>query len=123
MRLAPIETRPLRGAFGDVVMSYTVFNAKTSVIVSRHAAAVEFIRREMPLDNDVPVISGNATPSDVEGKVVFGNIPMHLACMAMMVVAIEFPSAPPRGNEYTLADMDAAGARLVGYKVQRTGGE
>jgi hypothetical protein len=102
-------------------MAYTVFTNKTSVIVSRHAAAVDFIRREMSLDESVPVITGNATPSDVEGKVVFGNVPMHLACMATMVVAIEFPSAPPRGNEYTIEDMDKAGARLVGYKVQRTG--
>jgi len=47
------------------------------------------------------------------------NLPFHLAALARKVVAVEFPVAPPRGNEYTLAQMDMAGARLVEYRVTR----
>ena len=123
------------------------------VIVSRHAAAVEFIAsaimaeegyktfevledkvvirstaRANPWENDprkamvdnyefeVEVIA-TATPDDVRGKKVYGNLPLHLAALAEKVVAIEFDGAPPRGAEYSLADMEAAGARLSVYTV------
>ncbi len=120
------------------------------IIVSRHAAAIEFIARELasirdepwrivgpdPIIRDghrslvlgrprpdetddsetIPVLDA-ATADDVRGKVVYGNIPLHLAAVAESVTAIEFSGAPPRGAEYTLAEMDAAGARLVSYGV------
>lgn len=117
------------------------------IIVSRHPAAVEFIARELgghlsdhghglqyvvvprwkrgggvvcndpasPYDR-IPVLA-SATADDVRGKVVYGNLPLHLAALAAEVVAIEFSGIPPRGAEYTLVDMDAAGARLAAYTV------
>jgi hypothetical protein len=85
------------------------------IIVSRHPAAVEFCRRHSPF-TDAPVIE-QATPDDVAGKIVAGNLPMHLACLAEMIYAIEFNGAPPRGQEYTVEDMEAAGARLAAYRV------
>lgn len=112
------------------------------IIVSRHAAGVEFIARELfgknaeieyrgfdPSDKPIPVsISGgdgvcipvirDATPDDVRGKVVYGNVPLPLAAIAFTVVCIEFAGVHPRGAEYTLADMDAAGARLARYVVR-----
>lgn len=87
------------------------------VIVSRHAAAVEFIRQEAGLEETVPVIE-QATAEDVRGAVVYGNLPLHLAALAHTVIAVEFEGAPPRGTEYTVVDMHAAGARLRAYKVQ-----
>ena len=114
------------------------------IIVSRHPAAIEFIARELLADEwssgdcwadtteerdcvtlknsdtsewvRVPVLAA-ATMDDVRGMVVYGNIPLHLATVAASVIAIEFAGAPPRGQEYSLADMDAAGARLVRYRV------
>ena len=86
-----------------------------SVIVSRHAAAVEFVK-EQTADSNMPVLA-SATSDDVRGNVVYGNLPLHLAALAAKVVAIEFAGAPPRGQEYGLAEMKAAGARLVEYKV------
>lgn len=85
------------------------------VIVSRHPAAVEFIRRQLGWD-DVPVLA-EATREDVAGAVVAGNIPLHLAAEAAYVIAVEFSGAPPRGAEYGMAEMEAAGARLAPYKV------
>jgi hypothetical protein len=87
-----------------------------AVIVSRHPAAIEFIRDAVALPTDTPVIE-SATADDVRGRVVYGNLPLHLAAHAAQVVAVEFSGAPPRGQEYDVAAMRAAGARLARYAV------
>jgi hypothetical protein len=87
------------------------------IIVSRHPAAIEFIRSAAPEFTTAPVLS-QASPEDVRGKVVAGNLPLHLAALAAEVVAVEFDGAPPRGTEYTAADMAASGAVLRRYRVQ-----
>jgi hypothetical protein len=88
-----------------------------TVIVSRHPAAVEFIHREMSEARSAPVLA-QASADDVRGKRVVGNIPLHLAALAAEVVVVEFAGPAPRGQEYTLADMDAAGATLRRYRVE-----
>lgn len=92
------------------------------VIVSRHPAAIEFIRYWIAEKTswqgdaeDVEVIS-HATEEEVRGRIVFGNIPLQLGVIAQEVYALEFDD-PPRGQEYTLAEMIEAGARLVPYVV------
>jgi hypothetical protein len=90
---------------------------KDTVIISRHPAAIEFIRRERPDLADAPVVA-QATAEDVRGKRVFGNLPMALAALAAEVWVIEFRGDPPRGTEYDLAAMDAAGAHLARYVVR-----
>lgn len=90
------------------------------IIVSRHPAAIEFIRAHDARFLAAPVITGNAAPEDVRGNIVAGNIPLSLAALADEVVAVEFSGAPPRGAEYTAADMVAAGARLESYVVKRS---
>lgn len=87
------------------------------VIVSRHEAAIEFIREHAPEFRFARTITGNATPDDVRGKIVAGNLPLHLAALCHTVVAVEFDGAPPRGAEYTAEDMVAAGAHLTAYRV------
>ena len=115
------------------------------VIVSRHPAAIEFVAAQLGREagcqaeyipagsrvefyvpagtypgpdfpTSVPVLT-QATPDDVRGRVVYGNLPMHLAALAAEVHVIEFEGTPPRGQEYTLADMVAAGAVIRQYKV------
>jgi hypothetical protein len=56
----------------------------------------------------------------VAGKVVWGVVPLHLASGAAEVHVIEFDS-PPRGVEYTVADMERAGARWGVYVVTKIG--
>lgn len=87
-----------------------------TIIVSRHPAAVEFIRREAPEFADALVLA-QATADDVRGATVAGNLPLHLAALAAEVWAVEFEGGPPRGAEYGVAEMDAAGARLTRYVV------
>ncbi len=87
------------------------------VIVSRHPAAIEFIRQFSEW-HDAPAIE-SATADDVRDAVVAGNLPMHLAALAREVWAVEFTGAPPRGAEYSLEAMIAAGAVLRCYQVRR----
>jgi rubredoxin len=87
------------------------------VIVSRHAAAIAFIRNRAPEFADAEVIA-SAAPIDVMGAIVAGNIPLHLAALAEEVIAVEFDGPPPRGAEYGLPEMEAAGARLARYRVE-----
>ena len=87
------------------------------IIVSRHPAAVAFIREAAGLADDVPVFDGNVEYWQVKDKIVYGNLPLQLAKEARKIVAVEFAGAPPRGAEYTVDDMKAAGAKLAAYKV------
>jgi len=104
---------------------------KNTVIISRHASAVEFIARAMrgtiaPDGNSVVVgtdtipVLASATADDVRGKTVFGNLPFHLACLANEIMVVEFAGTAPRGAEYDLAAMDAAGAKITSYSVTAT---
>ena len=99
------------------------------VIVTRHPAAVDFIASRLGghvQDNkivlgggeEIPIIA-SAFADDVRDAEVYGNLPLHLAALTTSVTAIEFDGASPRGQEYTLADMLAAGARLARYNVIR----
>lgn len=90
--------------------------AAAPVIVSRHAAAVEFIKSVVALPEDVRVVA-SATERDVAGRVVYGNIPLSLAACARIVWAVEFEGPPPRGQEYTAQDMRDCGAVLRAYRV------
>lgn len=90
-------------------------------IVSRHPAAIAFIREVAPEFKDAPVLA-EATVEDVRGNIVAGNLPLHLAAEAAEVWAVEFTGEPPRGKEYTLEDMRRAGATLRRYRVVSLGG-
>lgn len=114
-----------------------------TIIVSRHASAVDFLVSELSAPNvsvtlsaardamhiiarneygedefhgTIPILA-SAAPDDVRGKIVYGNLPLHLAALAEEVRVIEFAGAAPRGQEYTLADMKAAGACVRRYMV------
>lgn len=91
-----------------------------SIIVSQHPATIKWLQEIAPAGT--PVISGNATPEDVRGRRVFGNLPLRLAAEAAEVVAVEFEGDPPRGREYSFEDMLAAGVYLQAYTVRRLGG-
>lgn len=87
------------------------------IIVSRHPAAVEFIRRELPQFALAPV-GATATAEDVAGAEVAGNLPLDLAAEAEVVYALLFAGAPPRGQEYSLAEMIEAGAYIRAFRVR-----
>lgn len=92
----------------------------TNVIVSRHAGALEWLKKHHPslVADGARVITGNATPVDVQGKIIFGMLPMRLAALAAgyWEIDLDIPFAL-RGMEVTLAQMEALGAKLTHYQV------
>jgi putative CRISPR-associated protein (TIGR02620 family) len=91
------------------------------VIVTRHAGAIEWLRRHYPQQIAGAPVLASAASDDVRGKVVVGNIPLHLGAQAAEVWAIEFDGPAPRGAEFTAEDMEAAAARLRRYRVTALG--
>lgn len=89
----------------------------SAIIVTRHAATVKWLIREIPQLTGAEVIK-TATPDDIRGKIVYGNLPLPLASLAEEVVNVEFSGEPPRGREYGVKEMDAAGATLAHYQVR-----
>lgn len=89
-----------------------------SIIVSRHPATVAWLREQVPPLAKAEVFA-SVTPEQVRGQVVYGNLPMHLAAEAYAVVCVEFTGQPPRGQEYGREEIEAAGARLTAYVVNR----
>ena len=88
------------------------------IIVSRHPAAVEFIRQATGLGPEIPVVDTIAAEDlRTANLIIYGNVPLHIAALAKAVVAVEFDGVPPRGSEYTLPEMQAAGARLRAYRT------
>jgi putative CRISPR-associated protein (TIGR02620 family) len=92
----------------------------STVIITRHAGALEWLRRHYPELAEAPVVP-TASTDDVRGKVAVGNLPLSLAAEAAEVWAVEFDGTPPRGAEYSADDMEAAGARLRRYRVTALG--
>lgn len=88
------------------------------LIVSRHAATVEWLRSVA--GEDVPVLA-SATADDVRGKVVYGNLPLHLAAEAYLVFAVTFEQPLPRGED--VLDIEAYGPRVEPFVVRRSRGE
>ncbi len=87
------------------------------IIVSRHPAAVAWVREKLgEMVADARVLP-QATEGDLRGHIVIGNVPLALCSVAHEVWAIEFDGTPPRGTEYSKEEMDAAGAHLAAYRV------
>lgn len=94
-----------------------IYRTRCPIIVTRHTGAIAWLREENPALATCQVIE-SPTADDVRDREVVGNVPMHLAAVAHAVTAIEFEGAPPRGAEYGVEEMRAAGARLVRYVVR-----
>ena len=71
-----------------------------------YTPSIVAIRRADPPDL-IPVIA-SATPADVAGKEVYGNLPLHLAALTAEVWAIEFAGAAGRGEIGLNTDVLAA---------------
>ena len=85
-------------------MPYQRIKPRT-VIVTRHAGLVEFLREEGLIEATTEVVA-HATPEAVKGCRVIGILPLHLAVHA---ACVEQPilNLPPelRGKELTAAEM------------------
>ncbi len=88
-----------------------------TVIITRHTGLVEWLKSTRPELADAPILD-TATPADVQGKDVYGALPLHLAALAASVTVVEFTTAVVRGGMDLSADeMTAAGAKLRTFVV------
>lgn len=103
-------------------MNMTTINESLTgkFIVTRHAGAVQWVKTNFPSFREATVLPGNVSEEEIRGSIVVGVLPMRLAAVCVYY-AIEFRGDPPRGTEYSAADMEGAGARLVRYEVQNGG--
>ena len=87
------------------------------VIVSRHQGLVDWLRRK----GIVGKVVTHATPDDVRGKDVIGNLPLHLAAVAKSVTVVDMPALPAdwRGQDLSPDQMDQAGATLSRYVIRK----
>lgn len=89
-----------------------------TVVVTRHAGAVEWLKRNGYIPDDAEVYP-HVDPTQVEGKIVVGAVPLHLAVLCEKIGSIDIPDLAPeqRGKDLSPAEMDAAGAALRWYSV------
>ncbi len=90
------------------------------IVVTRHAALVEFLREIGLISEDTPIIS-HARVEDVRGKHVIGVLPLALAVEARTVT--EVPLHIPqelRGKELSLDEVRMYAGAPVRYTVYRT---
>ena len=120
-RQAGIALNPGRASWPDLSamtdqLAAAMKRGPETVIVSRHAGAVAWLAAQ-GITGDV---IAQATPEDVRGKIVVGNLPLHLAALAVKIGSIDMPNlaAADRGRDLTPEEMDAAGARISWYKVE-----
>jgi putative CRISPR-associated protein (TIGR02620 family) len=87
------------------------------VIVSRHQGLVDWLAQR----GIVGKVIAHATPDDIVGKDVIGNLPLHLASLAKSVTVVDMPNLPPdwRGQDLSPDQMDQAGATLSHYVVRK----
>ena len=90
------------------------------LIVTRHKTLVEWLNQNGIHGNVIE----QATPEDVEGKDVYGVLPMWLAAHANSVTEVSMPGLPledrkrVNGGDFTVEDMEQWGAELKTFIVR-----
>lgn len=88
-----------------------------AVIVTRHAGMVQWLKKN---GVEGEVIS-HATQEQIEGKDVYGVLPLHLASVCNSVTTVDMPGLPSekRGIDISVEEMDAYGATMSRYEVRK----
>ena len=90
------------------------------IIVTRHVHLIQYARDKGFVGKEVPILA-HAKPEDIEGKNVFGVLPLSLAVLAASVTEIPLLGLPAelRGKELTLEQVAQYAGLPVTYEVQR----
>ncbi len=92
-----------------------------SLIVTRHKPLVEWLAARGVTGQ----VLEQATPKDVQGKHIYGILPLWLAAEAIDVTEVSMPGLTLSqrkalaGGDFSVKEMDEAGAHLVTYRVER----
>jgi putative CRISPR-associated protein (TIGR02620 family) len=86
-----------------------------TVIVSRHAGLVEYLEKKGIVGRVIP----HATAADVKGKIVVGNLPLHLAALAAKVGSVDMNvPAEMRGQELSASQVSQYATGISWYVVR-----
>jgi len=93
--------------------------ALPKVVVSRHNALVEYMREIGLIDETTPVYS-HVRASMIEGKHVFGALPLHLMAVAAKITVIPLRNLPYhlRGQELSLEEIRMYAGPPATYEVR-----
>lgn len=88
------------------------------VVVTRHEALVTYLVELKLVPPDVRVVA-HATVEDVQGRAVFGVLPLHLAASAASVTVVPLALRPEhRGVELTLDQVRELAGSPANYVVR-----
>lgn len=86
------------------------------IIVTRHAALIEFLREELGITGEV---IPHATEEAVEDRRVIGVLPLHLAAAAESITTVDLDiPAELRGKELTLEQLKQHYKGITTYVVR-----
>ncbi len=91
---------------------------KIDLVVTKHKGLVEFLRQRGLVDGSVEVVAHITDPSILDGKVVAGVLPVHLAarCSAYCSVNLELPFEL-RGKELTAEQTEQYCVGIEYYRI------
>ncbi len=88
-----------------------------TIIVTTHKGLVEWLARQGITGEVLERVTGQ----QVRGARIIGTVPLHLAAEAAEIVIVKLANAPKglkqERVDLTADELDAAGARLVRYRV------
>jgi hypothetical protein len=88
------------------------------VIVTRHKALVTVLRELYPQLKDAEVLEQVTAPEQIDGAMVFGDLPLRLAALTCAVVEVPLHLSPAdQGRELTEDEVRARMGRLAVYEV------
>jgi len=90
-----------------------------TVIITRHPGALKWLRKHHPEYKEVEHIV-HAKPEDIEGNIVIGMLPIHMAVLAKEYwnLSLNIP-AEMRGKELTVSDMEKYNCKIEQYKITK----
>ncbi len=90
------------------------------LVVTRHWALIEYLRKHKLIEEDTPHISFARNEQAVKGKHVFGVLPYWLAAAAEKITEVQIRVPPDKkGKELTLEDLERYALKPVTYVVRR----
>lgn len=92
-----------------------------AVIVSRHPGFVEYAKQQFCWAKDAPVYDHIDHYSMIEGKTVFGNLPLELVWHASELITLDLTDVPKelRGSELTLDQVKQYQRGWHRYEINR----
>lgn len=96
----------------------------TTLLISRHPSAIAWVKSKVMVDKVLTHLTDDDLADLTADDTVIGTLPIHLAaevCEKGATFVYLSLDTPPelRGTELSIEQMDALGARLEGYHVEK----